>query len=231
MHRNNKIKETIEIKKGAVSEDFTLIIIFGEMAMGKNFVGKLLAEEFGFYFYDGDEALVDGQKLRNKEDVDSFVKNQLIPEIEKQVNKNPKLVVSQALYFEEHRKMILDHFKENMPVRFIHVTASSVVQRERLLQRPEADSWLSYAARSHRRFEAPLSGSPLYSEIVNNKDKDEVIKQIKTLSYYPKSIAISEYKSNYQFSNIGLFPMKIEKLEKEKNLNLVLRHSEPSRSC
>lgn len=172
-----------------------LIIVFGEMGMGKTFVGKLIAERFQYHFYDGDDALKKDQKLLNRDDVDKFIDNQLIPSIEIELKKNTNLVMSQALYFEKHRKKIQEYFRDLTSVRFIHVLATDELQNQRLLKRSEAEGfWLPYAARSKRRFEGPPPGNPLYSQIINNTNEEDIITQVNKLSYLPKFY--KEYKTH-----------------------------------
>ncbi len=44
-----------------------LLIVFGLPGAGKTYVGKLLKDEFGFYFYDGDRDLTDEMRQALKE--------------------------------------------------------------------------------------------------------------------------------------------------------------------
>lgn len=39
-----------------------LLILFGLPGCGKNYVGEILQSSFGFYFYDGDDALTDDMR-------------------------------------------------------------------------------------------------------------------------------------------------------------------------
>ena len=158
-----------------------LIIIFGEMGMGKNFVGECLAREMSIHFLDGDTAIPAGTRLLHKADVDRFVTYQLIPAIESSLKLHNDLIVAQALYFEEHRKQIENYFKYFTSVKFIHVRATEKLQRERLLTREEGkEFWLPYRDRSHRHF----STQGEYEIIDNTQGKEEVIKQIKALPFY-----------------------------------------------
>ena len=40
-----------------MNEDKILLILFGRLGCGKNFVGRALARHFGAFFYDADEDL------------------------------------------------------------------------------------------------------------------------------------------------------------------------------
>lgn len=158
-----------------------LIIVFGEMGMGKNFVGECLAEVLGIHFLDGDTAISDKTSLKHKADVDQFVQFQLIPMIDRELKLHKNLIVSQALYFEEHRNLIENQFKYLTTVKFINVSATNALQEQRLLTRDQGQEfWLPYSVRSHRHF----STSGDFFTIENNKGKEEVIEQIKALPFY-----------------------------------------------
>jgi len=66
-----------------------IYILFGEMGVGKNYVGEKLAKHLGCKFFDGDDALSSHlkEKVANHrpltvEEVKYFVKYDLIPQID-----------------------------------------------------------------------------------------------------------------------------------------------------
>lgn len=94
-----------------------IYLIFGEMGIGKNYVGEKLAKHIGCSFFDGDTVIPPSmlKKVLNfkplgAEDIDDYVTNHLIPEIENKYQN--ELVVAQALYREKHRNQICAHFGE-----------------------------------------------------------------------------------------------------------------------
>ena len=84
-----------------------LLIVFGLPGAGKTYVGNLLRDEFGFYFYEGDRDLTDEmqqalkeKKLFNDSMRDVFFKN-LIGKVS-QLHKTKKhLVVAQTFIKEK----------------------------------------------------------------------------------------------------------------------------------
>ena len=91
-----------------------LLILFGIPGVGKSHIGKLLQEEYGFFFYDADIDLTEDMIL-------ALAANQILtPEIRTPYYqkitsrivdlsiKHPDIVVAQAFTKEQYRLMILD---------------------------------------------------------------------------------------------------------------------------
>lgn len=170
-----------------------LIILIGEMGMGKNFVGEMMAKEWGFHFFDGDDAIPPGKQLLHKKDVDAFVQDNLIPAITNNLKDYKNLIVAQALYFEEHRNKIYECFKSVTEVKFIHIIANQALQTKRLLTRSqEKIAWVPYAARSRRHFQIPIEADRRYSTIVNEHGTNEISKQIRELSFYEEAVKLGK---------------------------------------
>jgi len=136
-------------------------LLFGEMGVGKNHVGEMLAAHLGCLFYDGDDALTPEMADRasrfrpiSAEMVDRFVKDSLIPEIAKRAMMG-NLVVAQALYRRKHRLLIQEQFG----ARLIHVTAPSLAAHvKRLASRSNGWKWAAYGLLSKPFFESPRPG-------------------------------------------------------------------------
>ena len=144
-----------------------LFVIFGEMGVGKNYVGEKLASYLECDFFDGD--LVAPQTMVEKvskfkplsqEDIDIYVSMCLVPSINDRLNSNfqqKNLVVAQALYREEHRLFIEQVFgKEN--VCFIWLPVVSQKQHfKRLLSRAQGWKWVAYSLFNKFFFQKPSS--------------------------------------------------------------------------
>lgn len=163
----------------------TLIVVVGEMGMGKTHTAQLIANKTGKHFYEGDNALPHGMKLKSKEAVDDFVKNYLIPAITREMVTHDDVVVAQALYFQEHRELIFKEFKDMAQIKFINVATSNELQLKNLQGRPES-FWPEYATSSKPYFQKPPENS-VYTTIENSHDELHVLTQInKIFSDFPK---------------------------------------------
>jgi gluconate kinase len=133
-----------------------LLIVFGLPGAGKTYVGKLLKDKFGFYFYDGDRDLTDEmqqalkeKKLFNDSMRDVFFQN-LISKV-LQLHKTKKhLVVAQTFIKEKYRNQLL---KALPHARFILVQTKRALREKRLLQRNDLDQ--DYVKSMIKLFEKP----------------------------------------------------------------------------
>ncbi len=125
-----------------------VIIVFGEMASGKSTVAKALAYQHFHLekdaFFEGDDVL-NSQELANlkekvkinepltMQDVERLI-DKLIAEIKARSKNHSLLIVSQALYFDRHRKQLQDAFgKDN--ISFIWVKTPFFTHMYRLFSR------------------------------------------------------------------------------------------------
>lgn len=152
-----------------------LYVLFGEMGIGKNYVGKALAKHLRCNFYDGDDALpesmvrkVQSFKPLSLDDIDDFVDNHLIKAINEQAYRGVDLVVGQALYLQQHRDRIrkeLAHHEVQMvylpvPSRFTHL--------RRLFSRKKGLRWALFGMFNSFFFEEPKRSD--VKVIVNRDD-------------------------------------------------------------
>lgn len=165
----------------------TLVIVFGKKAIGKTRVGKQLAEYLEYKYFDGDDVLSPFNKkygFYSKAQVETYVKNNLIPETEKRINEAKNLVVSQALYFEEHRKLIKEHFK-NHQVIYVHIIAPPDQHDDQLWQ--QGYYWYAYGKANSYFFEQSVNAFKIYNikemdgESAYLKTQFKEFKRIKTL--------------------------------------------------
>jgi len=155
-----------------------IFLLFGEMGVGKNYVGKRLAHKLDCPFFDGDLAMPKEMKERVRKFksltnsmLTDFVENNLIPAIISNANpiKHKHLVVGQALYKREHRKEIRRRFGRTM---FIHVVAPSFrVHMARIMTRPHGFRWAAYCVASKLFFERPGNSTYIINDIDYNIDR------------------------------------------------------------
>jgi len=157
-----------------------LLIVFGLPGAGKTYVGKLLKDEFGFYFYDGDRDLTDEmrqalkeKKLFNDSMRDVFFQNLKIRLL--QLHKTKKqLVVAQTFIKEKYRNQLLKALPYAI---FILVQTKTALRERRLLQRNDLDQ--DYVKNMVKLFEKPTIE---HFQIANDADgKIQVMKKLKKI--------------------------------------------------
>ena len=164
-----------------------LYLLFGEMGVGKNYVGERLAKHLGCEFYDGDFSMPEDMKDRVKrfsflpaKMIDRFVVY-LMQDIYYLLRDHEDVVVSQALYKEEHRQTIWNQFPS---ARLIHVVPpSTYVHLSRILARPRGYRWALYCLMSKPFFQKPRCEADV---IVNDTDEniDRQIENIEACCYW-----------------------------------------------
>src|ERR1041384_2177923 len=115
-----------------------IFFLFGLLGAGKNFVGKIFAEEFGFNFYDADRDLTPAMTaaIANHRKFSEQMRDEyfeiVISRIAQLKEDHEKLVVAQALFKNRNRAQISTHFPE---IRFVWVQADKEVVAHRLRER------------------------------------------------------------------------------------------------
>lgn len=143
--------------------------LVGPMGSGKNYVGKKLAKKLGCNFYDGDDSIpplmakkVSEFNPLTEEDLDSFVENHLIPDVEEMLQKS-SLVVAQALYRKKHRNKIKKHFSNCC---FIKIKAPLFLNLKRLWSRKNGLRWAIYGL-----LNLPFFQNEGIDQVINNGRK------------------------------------------------------------
>lgn len=154
-----------------------LFVVFGLPGTGKTYVGKLLSEKLGYYYYEGDtvmpkdmqDAVVNKQVISD-EQRDIFFKK-LIEEVRtlKEIHKN--IVISQTFIKEKYRQQFLQHFPET---KFLLVETDTTTREGRLKKRKTFPIDKEYARAMCKIFEAPLLP---HKTIDNTQDGEEAIKK------------------------------------------------------
>jgi len=129
-------------------------IFYGEMGSGKSYWGKKFAEFEGINFIEGDDFLpealkhkVDRAQLLTPEEVDSYIRDCLIPALKKI---DQPTIVSQALYRREHRKLISNNVDN---VEWVLITAPFFQHMKQLFSRKHGFKWVVNALLSKVFFE------------------------------------------------------------------------------
>lgn len=159
-----------------------LYVLFGEMGIGKNYVGELLANHIGCKFFDGDLAVPEtmAKKVANfrplgADDINDYVGNHLIPAINERFDTH--LVVAQALYREVHREMIMSTFGRRKVKLVWLPVVSHVSHFKRLLNRENGWKWIAYAMANKPFFQKPKGNA----RIILNKDNIDLTPQFEGL--------------------------------------------------
>lgn len=135
-----------------------LWILFGPSGVGKSYVGQLIKDQFGFYFYEADEDLT--------AEILEAINHQLLftdpmrwdfyeivcSKIASLQKHYANVVVSQALIKEMNRIQIHKHFPE---AKFIQIQANQEIMLQRILARKNEVN-LEYAKKIAEAFEQPL---------------------------------------------------------------------------
>jgi gluconate kinase len=164
-----------------------IYLLFGEMGVGKNYVGERMARQLGCPFLDGDDAIPDWMmwkverfKILSLGELDRYTQQHLVPAIYNAAvvgrGRDADLVVAQALYRRRHRRMIIE-FMERHKVGITPVwlkPPSLMTHIRRLWSREHGFHWLVYAAVTKPFFQRPAKGTA----VIVNETGDDLAGQI-----------------------------------------------------
>lgn len=157
-----------------------LIYLFGLPAAGKNYVGEVLADEFGYTFYDGDLDLTPEMRdaVRDGRPFTEAMRDRfyalLIDRISELRPAHPELAFCQATFKEHHREGIAAAHPD---VVFVLVEADEAVRVARL-SRGNNPVTVEYARLIAGFFEPPRHP---HFVISNNEGRDDVVRQLTAL--------------------------------------------------
>jgi gluconate kinase len=168
-----------------------LIYLFGLPAAGKNYVGEVLAEQFGFYFHDADcdltadmhEAIRLGQPFT--EAMRDRFYDVVIDRIEELTASHQNVAVAQATFKEKHRNRILECFPQALMVL---VEADEAIRIERL-RRGNNLITADYARQIASFYEPPECDCVV---LENNDGREAVVRQLMGLLKTQKGSPFSE---------------------------------------
>lgn len=159
-----------------------LLIIFGLPGAGKSYLGTVLQETFGFFHYDGDDALPMNMKkmlLKGKQITDrqrSMFFNRLLQQVKKIAAQQKDIAVSQTFIKEQYRL----RFAKNFPnATFLLIHADELIREKRLARRKTFPLQKEYQHTMSLMFEPP--GIPRI--IINNNasGKKILVAQMETI--------------------------------------------------
>ncbi len=157
-----------------------LIYLFGLPAAGKNYVGRVLAEAFGYTFYDGDDDLTPEMRaaVRAEQPFTDAMRDRyyalLIERLAELTAAQPDLAFCQATFKERHRQQIAAACPD---VAFVLVEADETVRMARLAQGGNPVT-VEYARRIAAFFETPQHP---HFVIRNDGDRADVVRQLDAL--------------------------------------------------
>ena len=156
------------------------LYLFGLPAAGKNYVGEVLAEAFGYTFYDGDLDLTDELRdaVREGRPFTDPMRDRLYAALVERIaalrRDNADLAFCQATFKERHRAQMADAFPD---VVFVLVEADEAVRLARLARGGNPVT-VDYAQRIAAFFEPPQHP---HFVIHNDGGREEVVAQLRSL--------------------------------------------------
>ena len=151
-----------------------LIFLFGYPGVGKTTVGKILRDDFDFFFYDGDadfgeeiETAIREGKLFSDQLRDEYF-HRLISSTAKLQNEHENVVMSQTLAKNKSQQMMLEKFPNAI---FVRIVVPMEILRERLKNRKEHLVPLGYAEKVFKYFEEPEVPHKI---LHNDGDKEKI---------------------------------------------------------
>ena len=157
-----------------------IIVLFGLLGCGKNYVGKIF-EELDFHLYDADQDLTPRMKraIANHKIFTDQMRDEyfdiVIGKIIELKKSHRDLVIAQALFKNKHRQKILRAFPE---AKFIWIQCAPELISERLTARANHIAGRSYGELVNSHFEIPTIPCEV---LMNNDGREEVLKQIESL--------------------------------------------------
>jgi len=171
-----------------------IYLLFGEMGVGKNYVGERMARQLGCPFFDGDDAIPDRMmvkierfKILSLGELDCYTHDHLVPAIQAQAFWEKDVVVAQALYRRRHRREIVKAIEHDWPLydaarnKVVPVwmrPPSILTHAKRLLSREHGLHWLAYALVTKPFFQRPERGTA----VIVNETGDDLADQIRRIA-------------------------------------------------
>lgn len=135
-----------------------ILILFGPTGAGKTYIGKLLAKDFGYYFYDGDNDLSEEMKqaLNSMKIITDRMRQKfifrLINSCVKLDKKYKNLVIAQTFIKDKYRQRLL---KKLPQAKFVLVKTKTNIRYVRRQQRADYPWDETYVKKMDRLFETP----------------------------------------------------------------------------
>jgi len=145
------------------------LFLFGLSGVGKSYLANYLAINHGFHSYEADDDLTPAMKeaIQNKTHFTDKMRDEFFELITVKIfelqKSHEKIVVSQGLYKNKHRKYLIQKIPN---LELIWVKASNQVLVERIKAQGRSDITLEYAKSISANFEEPEIGMGV-REVVN----------------------------------------------------------------
>jgi len=158
-----------------------LIILFGLPAAGKNYVGRILADDYDFYFHDSDDDLPPDmlQTIQNKQIATEAMRDAHLQNIMGRIRQlqqtHRDIAIAAALFKERHRRAIAATFPGAL---LIWVQAAPEQLTARLCARQNHLADEVYARKIFAEFEPPQLD---HLTIDNNQGPEHIRQQIEQL--------------------------------------------------
>lgn len=153
------------------------LFLFGLAGSGKSYVGNLIGERAGWHVYHADDDLTDEMKLALAEQRpftgpmrDRFFAL-IVDKISQLQQQHVHLVVTQAVYKQQHRDYLLTHIPD-MELICVGADDATIIQR---INRRSDGITVASAAALRADFEEPASDCRI---IVNNSDATAIVRQL-----------------------------------------------------
>ena len=158
-----------------------ILFLFGQPGAGKTTVGKMLADDFGFFHYDADEDITQEihDQIASGKPLTAEMRARYFKIVTKKTNelvkKHPNIVAEQALVTNEARKQIL----EELPgVKLVYVTAPMELLKKRIEVREQPHIDKDYLKKALKIFEEPTIP---HAKIINDGDEEHIKAQLSDL--------------------------------------------------
>jgi gluconate kinase len=133
-----------------------LLILFGLLGSGKNYVGEILRDNYSMFFYDADTDLTPEMReaIQQERLVPDAVRDaffaKVVEHLRRLRTREERLVCAQAMYREKHRQLIRAVFPD---AQFILVQSRPDLIASRLRHRQSGVVSLEYARKIEPHFE------------------------------------------------------------------------------
>jgi gluconate kinase len=153
------------------------LFLFGLAGSGKSYVGNLIGQRAGWHVYHADDDLTDEMKLALAEHRpftgpmrDRFFAL-IVDKIRQLQQRHPHLVITQAVYKQQHRDYLLARIPA---MELVCVSADDATILQRINRRSDGIT-IASAAALRADFEAPADGC---RTIVNDSDAGAIVRQL-----------------------------------------------------
>ena len=155
-----------------------IYFLYGLAGAGKSYVGRVIAEQYGYHFWEGDDALTPEMRqcLTTGQSFTQKMRDEFSEKLEKEIYAlqqqiNKPLIIAQGLYKQKNR----DKLKQAFPnIHFVQITADWPVIAKRLESR-KSGMTVTYATAAAKFFE------PGEEKQIDNNPNQDLLQQLQTL--------------------------------------------------